>query len=249
MKLHKFLLAAVAAAAFAVPMSASADIVFDFVDDNSDAVDLDATAALDGGTIGASVTIGGLTLELVDIFAPEFVDNGGATLEQNGNILRASNDDGVTTNIAGNRDRIAVNNPSISNTQFDLIDTAGGVTESSDFNTGEGFTFNLSENAVIDSIEFENLVAGNIYTVSVDGGPSQTFDGLDGNITALGALGGAEIAAGTSITIEVSGPLVDNRGGIESIGFDVVEAAAVPEPSSLLAIAGMAGLFAVRRRR
>ena len=246
MKLHKFLLAAITAAAFAVPMSASADIVFDFRDDNSDDPDTDVTAALDGGTIGDSVTIGGLTLELVDIFAPEFVDNGGATLEQNGNILRASNDDGVTTNIAGNRDRIAVNNPSISNTQFDLIDTGGGVTESSDFNTGEGFTFNLSENAVIDSIEFENLNAGNIYTVSVDGGPSQTFDGLDGNITALGALGGAEIAAGTSITIEVSGPLVDNRGGIESISFAV---AAVPEPSSLLAMAGMAGLFAVRRRR
>ena len=246
MKLHKFLLAAITAAAFAVPMSASADIVFDFRDDNSDDPDTDVTAALDGGTIGDSVTIGGLTLELVDIFAPEFVDNGGATLEQNGNILRASNDDGVTTNIAGNRDRIAVNNSSISNTQFDLIDTAGGVTESSDFNTGEGFVFNLSENAVIDSIEFENLNAGNIYTVSVDGGPSQTFDGLDGNITALGALGGAEIAAGTSITIEVSGPLVDNRGGIESISFAV---AAVPEPSSLLAMAGMAGLFAVRRRR
>ena len=249
MKLHKFLLAAITAAFFAVPMSASADIVFDFRDDNSDDPDTDVTAALDGGTIGASVTIDGLTLELVDIFAPEFVDNGGPTLEQNGNILRASNGDNVTTNIAGNRDRIAVNNSSISNTQFDLIDTAGGVTESSDFNTGEGFVFNLSENAVIDSIEFENLIAGNIYTVSVDGGPSQTFDGLDGNITALGALGGVEIAAGTSITIEVSGPLVDNRGGIESISFDVVEAAAVPEPSSLLAIAGMAGLFAVRRRR
>ena len=91
-------------------------------------------------------------------------------------------------------------------------------------------------------------IRDSIYTVSVDGGPSQAFDDPDGNVTGagLGALDGVEIAAGTSITIEVSGPLVGNRGGTESITFHTT---AVPEPSSLLALMGMAGLVAARRRR
>ena len=254
MRLHKFLLAATIIAAFTmsgIPSSAEADIVlFDFRDDVNavDGVDADLTSGLDGGTIGDSATIDGLTLELVDIFAPQFADvdmDPATPLELTGTILFASNGANVTTNIAGNRDRIAVNNPSINNTGFDLID---GGAESSDFNTGEGFIFNLSGNAAIDVIEFENLNAGNIYTVSVDGGPSQAFDGPVDNVTGagLGTLEGVEIAAGTSITIEVSGPLVDNRGGIESITFHTI---AVPEPSSLLALMGMAGLVAARRRR
>ena len=261
MKLNKFLLAATIIAAFTMSaIPSSADIVlFDFRDDNDPVagVDADITSDLDGGngggagTIGSSTTIDGLTLELVDIFAPEFADvdmDPSTPLQLNGTILFASAGANVTTNIAGNRDRIAVNNPSINNSGFDEIDTGGGVTESSDFNTGEGFIFNLSGNAAIDVIEFENLNAGNIYTVSVDGGPSQAFDGPDGNVTGagLGALEDVEIAAGTSITIEVSGPLVSNRGGIESITFHTT---AVPEPSSLLALMGMAGLVAARRRR
>ena len=254
MRLHKFLLAATIIAAFTmsgIPSSAEADIVlFDFRDDVNavDGVDADLTSGLDGGTIGDSATIDGLTLELVDIFAPQFADvdmDAATPLELTGTILFASTGANVTTNIAGNRDRIAVNNPSINNTGFDLID---GGAESSDFNTGEGFIFNLSGNAAIDVIEFENLNPDNIYTVSIDGGASQAFNDPEGNVTGtgLGALEGVEIAAGTSITIEVSGPLVGNRGGIESITFHTT---AVPEPSSLLALMGMAGLVAARRRR
>ena len=254
MRLHKFLLAATIIAAFTmsgIPSSAEADIVlFDFRDDVNavDGVDADLTSGLDGGTIGDSATIDGLTLELVDIFAPQFADvdmDPATPLELTGTILFASTGANVTTNIAGNRDRIAVNNPSINNTGFDLID---GGAESSDFNTGEGFIFNLSGNAAIDVIEFENLNPDNIYTVSIDGGASQAFNDPEGNVTGtgLGALEGVEIAAGTSITIEVSGPLVGNRGGIESITFHTI---AVPEPSSLLALMGMAGLVAARRRR
>ena len=176
MKLHKFLFAATIIAAFTmsgIPSSAEADIVlFDFRDDVNavDGVDADLTSGLDGGTIGDSATIDGLTLELVDIFAPQFADvdmDADTPLELTGTILFASTGANVTTNIAGNRDRIAVNNPSINNGNFDDIDTGGGVTESSDFNTGEGFIFNLSGNAAIDVIEFENLNPGNIYTVSV----------------------------------------------------------------------------------
>ena len=253
MRLHKFLLAATIIAAFtmsAIPSSSADIVLFDFRDDADPVagVDADITSDLDGGTIGDSATIDGLTLELVDIFAPQFADvdmDADTPLELTGTILFASNGANVTTNIAGNRDRIAVNNPSINNTGFDLID---GGAESSDFNTGEGFIFNLSGNAAIDVIEFENLNPGNIYTVSIDGGPSQAFDDPDGNVTGtgLGTLEGVEIAAGTSITIEVSGPLVSNRGGIESITFHTI---AVPEPSSLLALMGMAGLVAARRRR
>ena len=202
MRLHKFLLAATIIAAFtmsAIPSSADADIVlFDFRDDVNpvDGVDADLTSDLDGGTIGDSTTIGGLTLELVDIFAPEFgdVDMDPATpLQLTGTTLFTSNGANVTTNIAGNRDRIAVNNPSISNNNFDLID---GGTESSDFNSGEGFIFNLSGNAAIDVIEFENLNPDNIYTVSIDGGASQAFNDPEGNVTGtgLGALEGVELS-------------------------------------------------------
>ena len=260
MRLHKFLLAATIIAAFTmsgIPSSAEADtVLFDFRDDGNpvDGVDPDITSDLDGGngggagTIGSSTTIDGLTLELVDIFAPQFADvdmDPDTPLELNGTILFASDGANVTTNIASNRDRIVVNNPSINNGNFDLID---GGAESSDFNTGEGFIFNLSGNAAIDVIEFENLSAGNIYTVSIDGGASQEFDGPDGNVTGtgLGSLEGVEIAAGTSITIAVSGPLVGNRGGIESITFHTTEV--VPEPSSL-ALLGLFGSVAMIRRR
>ena len=260
MRLHKFLLAATVIAAFTMSaIPSSADIVlFDFLDevDPVDGVDADITSDLDGGnndgsgTIGSSTTIDGLTLELVDIFAPQFADvdmDPATPLELTGTILFASNGENVTTNIAGNRDRIAVNNPSINNTGFDLID---GGAESSDFNTGEGFIFNLSGNAAIDVIEFENLNPDNIYTVSIDGGASQAFNDPEGNVTGtgLGALEGVEIAAGTSITIEVSGPLVGNRGGIESITFHTIAAEVVPEPSSL-ALLGLFGSVAMIRRR
>ena len=126
MKLNKFLLAATIIAAFTMSaIPSSADIVlFDFVDDADPVagVDADITSDLDGGTIGSSTTIDGLTLELVDIFAPQFADvdmDPDTPLQLNGTILFASAGANVTTNIAGNRDRIAVNNPSINNGNFD----------------------------------------------------------------------------------------------------------------------------------
>ena len=79
MRLHKFLLAATIIAAFtmsAIPSSSADIVLFDFRDDADPVagVDADITSDLDGGTIGDSATIDGLTLELVDIFAPQFAD-------------------------------------------------------------------------------------------------------------------------------------------------------------------------------
>lgn len=60
------------------------------------------------------------------------------------------------------------------------------------------------------------------------------------------------IAAGTEITFFVDGVLATATGGpATSLRVETfqVHAKAVPEPSSLLALAGIAGLVAVRRRR
>ena len=249
---RNFIWALLIALSVVMSSNANADLVlFDFRDDDTSDPDLDPLVAFDGGSggggVGANATIDGLTLTTVDILAPEFVDDGMGSFMLSGTILSALAGENVTTNIAGNRDRIVVNNPSISNSQFDTITTAG--VESSDFNSGESWVFNFDQAVVFDTIEFENLEAGNIYTISIDGGVSQAFDGPDGNVngTDLGLLDGAVIAAGTSVTIAVSGPLIDNDGGIESFTVDTISV--VPEPSSLMVLVGMAGIFAARRRR
>ncbi len=236
-----------------VPSSLNADIVvFDFRDE-ADALPVDE---FDGGGVGASATIDGLTLTTVDILAPEYADDGTGTFVATGTILSAADGDNVETNIAGNQDAIGINNGSIGNTAFDNF--IGSGTESSDLNSGEAWVFNFDREVDFTELEVESAVAGNILRVLVDGVLVETYDAPNGRVDSsngLGALAGFTIAAGSEVTFEIDGPLfpqADENSG-QSTDFRIesftVHAKAVPEPSSLFVVVGMAGLFAVRRRR
>jgi len=260
MRLHKFLLAAVGAAAFAMPMTASADIVtFDFRTTNgSGVVDGNGAAPSAGGDFDSSDTAGGtstlgvtlpnpdglgpLTLTIVDILAPEY----DATFALTGNTLSAAAGAAITTNISG-QDALGINNPSINNSGFDNI---GGGNESSDINTGESIVFSFDQDVIFTEIELESIVASDEFDVSVDGVAVLETTGDDEFIDDLGGLAGLQIAAGSEITFAAGGPVETSSFRIETFSVQIVPVvAAVPEPGSMLAIAGVAGLFVARRRR
>jgi len=243
--------------------STSADIVFfQFLQASAGT----GSAAFDQGAAGASFTsnesaVGVLstapatTLTIVDIFAPEFVDNDGdgdpETLS--GVILTDLVDGNVEVNNSGN-DALGIANPSISNADFGAIIGNTNSTEGGDLNAGEGFTFEFDQDVTFTNIEFESVSDGDVSVldVSIAGGPSFTFlesDGTLPNGNLANPFGSTLITAGTDITFTASASdgslaVVDFR--IESFTVDVET---IPEPSSGLALLALTGLVASRRRR
>ena len=251
MKLSKFLLAALAVSAMATA-DASADIVtFNFrnngVVDNlvvADGVGPTTGSDFDPSAVGDSITLDGLTLTIVDILAPEFITDGAGEIVRSGNIIG-----GQTTNISGQQ-ALGIANATINNDAFDLLGTTtNNGAESSDLNPDESIIFTFDRDVEFTRINLESFAGVDVFTVSVDGGVSENGFGDAVNAGAgLGALEGVTIAAGTEITFATTGD--DSTTSIRIEDFQVhAKPAAVPEPSSLLAIAGMAGLIAVRRRR
>ena len=70
------------------------------------------TATLEDGTPAATV----VNVTTVDLFAPEFADDGTGTFAPTGNTLFASAGDGVTTQT--NSNSFGVDNPSVSDDDF-----------------------------------------------------------------------------------------------------------------------------------
>ena len=262
MRLHKYLLAGLATAIFAMPSIASADtVLFDFrttqgtggvVDADGNGPTADTGNAFDTSGAGDVLTLDGLTVTIVDVFAPEFIAGPGADPDagpafvESGVILRGTNGDGVLTNISGQQ-ALGIQNPSIGNGNFDLI---GGGTESSDINPGEGFTFSFDQAVTFTSIELESIQPTDTFTVSVDGVDLLSTVGDDSFIDDLGTLGTTEIAAGSEITFLAGGDVANGSFRIETFEVHVtVEAAEVPEPSSLALRGLLGGVFAARRRR
>lgn len=254
---HNLIWATLIALSLFTVSDAKADLVlFDFRQDDADDPATMAVAEFDGGGVGASATIDGLTLTTVDILTPEITDpDGDGVYSATGVIFSAAAGQGGATNIAGNQDALGINS-AVSNGDFD---TLGAGTESGDFNPNESWVFRFDQDIEFNTLEFESVVNVDILNVFVDGTLIQTFNGnFDGNTTGvdLGALDGLTIAAGSEITFGIDGVNVpeaiddaDNPSTSVRLESFTVHAKAVPEPSSLLALVGIAGLATVRRRR
>jgi len=224
MKLHKFLLAGVAAASFAiaaVPSSASADIVFAFSDDDP----------FDGTGIGANSGVltdldTGLsvTLTTVDIIGAD------ESLASDDSVAGVNEH---TTNILGSG-LFGINTD---NQQDDSTSNDTGF-----FNFGEGWVFSFDQDVTLGELVFDDL--GDAGETAELQSPAFTTLSLNTNTSSLGD---TFVAAGTPITLTSGVEGTDQGFRVISISFTPV--ASVPEPSSLLGLMGVAGLIAVKRRR
>ena len=213
MSLHKFMLAAFAAAAFAVPTTnISADIVdIDFrsgADGGQVGIELDTNPGLDDLPFMVEVdALPGLVLTL------EGITGFGAGVEVNATSERF----GVNSE----------NNGPNGNDNTSLIE--------SEF--GESFTISFNRDIQVNNFTLDSIGDDESFTFG-----TATVAGADlPGIIAEFEEGELTFDAGELITISTVGAV-----GLETLQLHVK---AIPEPSSLLAIAGMAGLFAVRRRR
>jgi len=205
----------------------------------------------DPSVAGDTITVDELTLTVVDVRTPEYdlsaiADGGLPTLT--GNIRSSANGDGDATNVSGLAS-LGIDNSSINDSDFDLI---GDVVESGDFNPGESLIFIFDRDVEFLSIELESVAPADSFDVLVDGISILETQGDNNFIDDLGGLAGLTIPAGTEITFFVDGVLETATGGpATSLRVETFEVhvKSVPEPSSLLALAGMVGLVAVRRRR
>ena len=239
MRLHKFLLAAIAT--LSVAATAKADIVvFDF--NNGTAFDGNAGPGTVFSATGDTDTV---VVTLVDVFAPEIVDN-----MLTGNTVTAA------TSIP-NGGGLGVNGP-LSNGDFATFagGMGGGVSsEGNQFNVGEGVVLSFDTDVVIDEFDFQSFEAGSGFVVSVAGGPSLTLGEVQSPTTNDFAdpFSGLVIAAGTNITFEAFGP--SNPDQTPDAFTDIriseilVHTNVVPEPSSVALLGLLGGLVAVRRRR
>ena len=175
---------------------------------------------LDPGRTGESALVGGLSLTLVDITAPEYDVSGVATgglPVQTGNTLSGAAGDAVFTNVSG-QDALGIQNPSINNDDFDLI---GDGSESSDLNPGETVTFTFDQDVVFTEIELESVQADDTFDVLVDGVAVLQTTGDDAFLDDLGGLSGLMIPAGSEITFAVGGILAPDLTDLPSTSIRI----------------------------
>ena len=170
---------------------------------------------LDPGRAGESALVDGLSLTLVDITAPEY-DLTGAVPVEIGTLSGAAGDN-VLTNVSG-QGALGIQNPSIGNTDFDLI---GEGTESSDINPGETVTFTFYQDVVFTSIELESVEANDTFDVLVDGVAVLQTTGDDAFLDDLGGLSGLMIPAGSEITFAVGGILAPDLTDLPSTSIRI----------------------------
>ena len=207
-----------------VPLNES--VMFDFRNEGSGVLGADpAGTNFDPSVAGDTITVGGLTVEIVDVTAPEY-DTTGDLPVLTGNILSSAAGDAGSTNVSG-QDALGINNASINNGNFDLI---GDGNESSDLNPGETVTFTFDQPVQFTSIELESVIDVDSFDVLVDGVAVLETIGDDSFID-LGGLADITIAAGSEITFAVDGVLETATMGpatsvrIESFTVEIVTAA------------------------
>ena len=236
-----------AAAVFAVPTSQlSADIVFmneDGVFDSGvnpggaeDRTDT-TLVGLPGAALLFTDASNGLTATLTTV---DIIGADGTSF-----LAGTGTDDFHETNITGGN-TLAVN------TDTDQDD--GLQSEAGQFNSGEFWVISFDEDVLLESLDFGTFELDAIGEVLIAGGPSISIAAGDLDADNVADFADTLVTAGTEISIGLQSGLAGTVNfNLAGIGLTVQAAGggtpAVPEPSSLLAIAGMAGLFAVRRRR
>ncbi len=164
-----------------------------------------------GQGIGASQTVRAdafnrVTITTVDLFAPEFADDGTGNFVPTGNTLSASNGDGVTTQTGSGF--FGIDNPSISDDDF--------FAESQHLNAGEGWVVEFDTPVAFDSLNLSSF-DDSVLTVTIEGMGSTLFVGgaNDGQYyQPLGVVG--FIPAGADITFAYSSPNASSHMGISS---------------------------------
>lgn len=194
---------------FTVLDSMGQEVLFDFRSTGGNGLaGTGESGNFDPSGAGDFIAIDGLNLTIVDVTVPEY-DISGAVPVETGVILSSAAGDLVTTNVSGQA-ALGLNNPSIGNTDFDII---GDGAESSDWNPGETLTFSFDQDVQFTEIELESVLAQDSFDVLIDGVAVLETTGDDMFIDDLSGLAGLTIAAGSEITFAVDGVLETATGG------------------------------------
>ena len=154
----------------------------------------------------------------------------GATAHLNGSTLEFGIDSSGANPIGGTQ--------SDSSTRFD-----------SDFN--ESLTLSFSEDLFFREIDLNSLAGSDVFSIQVAGSSPIIIANGDADSSDRFDFSGGTAPSGTPGLFIPAGTGVEFRATVGSVGLDnlVLEIAPVPEPSSMLALMGLAGLLAVKRRR
>jgi len=235
----------IAAIAFVASFAgiSNAATLFDFFDGTGD-----TSGNLDPGGVGATMSAvdpsGAIvTLTTIDILAPEYQTVGGVT-SATGLTLSALAGDPLLTNINGNADAIGINNPSVTNNEYDSLGSGDGA-EANDFNVGETWVFSFNFDVMLDQIEIESnqtTELGSTLSVAIGTAPPTVLSLPTAGDFLVNPLSNTLIGAGTPISFTAGGDFeTDFR--IESITVSI------PEPSrGILLFAGLS-LPLLRRRK
>ena len=133
------------------------------------------------------------------------------------------------------------------------IDSDGSDSSSRlDANFDESFTLSFSEDLFLRELDLNSLAGSDVFSIQVDGSSPILIANGDADSSDRFDFSGGTAPSGTPGLFIAAGTGVEFRATAGSVGLDnlVLEIApAVPEPSSMLALMGLAGLLAVKRRR
>ena len=207
MKLNKLglsihLLFFVTTAAIISSQASGQVFVFDFDGDSA----FSSGQGIGASQLGKSDAFNMANLTTVDIFAPEFADDGTGNFARTGNTLFASSGDGVTTSGS-----LGIDNPS-----------STAARESFLFNDGEGWVVEFDADVSFDLLSLISFREGTL-TVTIDGIGTFDFADLGNDVNTIASPFGSDfIPAGTDITFAYSSP--DSSAFLRISSFTVVPA-------------------------
>ena len=226
MRLHKFLLTAMAVAAFAIPTTSA----------NADLVEI------------ALINTAGGTGALLDTDPNTRLSDGLTVL-----VPEAQTEfPGLTLTVSGTTDVATGGTFNGTGGTFGINSDGGDDPQRLDGDLNEALTFTFSERVLITQVDFasggddvEISITDALGTFVIPSGNVVNFDGLDGNPRTLLS------TPDTGVTfLAVSTSPIPAGGRVSpDFGFQDLTIARVPEPSSLAVLGLLSGVAMVRRRR